>query len=171
MLEKSKPTPSNSTRKKSRALISLKQNKQTNILPADKGKCTVVLDGTTYKQKIISLLESGVYEPIHKDPIFQIERKVQKILSKHKAIFHTDLQHKPTPHHSKPPHLSGFPKIHKQDIPLRLIISSIVSSCYAIVSFLHKILAALVGSTNTFVKNWEHFIHLIKTIIFKIRTY
>jgi hypothetical protein len=84
-------------------------------------------------KKIFSLLESGVYEPLKKDPTSQIERKIQRLLSKHKSILSTDLKRKLTPYHSKPPHLYGLPKIHKPDIPLRPIVSSIGSPCYAVI--------------------------------------
>jgi hypothetical protein len=68
----------------SRALISLKWNKERGILLADKGKCKVVMNESTYKGKISSLLESGVIVSLHKDPTYQIERKIQNLLSKHK---------------------------------------------------------------------------------------
>jgi hypothetical protein len=44
------------TRRESMALKSLK-TKQIRILQADKGNCTVVLNESTYKEKISSLLE------------------------------------------------------------------------------------------------------------------
>jgi hypothetical protein len=74
------------------------------------------------------------------------------------------LKHKLTPYNSKPPHLYGLPKVHKPDIPLRLIVSSIDSPCYALAKFLHKILSPLTGSTGSFVKDLEHFIKSIQDI-------
>jgi hypothetical protein len=68
----SKPFTPNMTRRKSMALKSLKINKQIRILQADKGNCTVVLNESTYKEKISSLLESGVYEILRKGPTSQI---------------------------------------------------------------------------------------------------
>jgi hypothetical protein len=61
MLKNSKSLTSNITRKESVTLKSLKDNKEIIILKADKGNCTVVLDESTHKEKISSLLESGVY--------------------------------------------------------------------------------------------------------------
>jgi hypothetical protein len=89
---------------------------------------------------------------------------VQKLLSKHKAALPTGLKHKLTPHHSKPPHLYGLPKIHKPEIPLRPTVSSIGSPCYALAGFIHKILSPLVGKSQSFVKNSGHFIELLKPI-------
>jgi hypothetical protein len=59
---------------------SLRLNKDIRILQADKGHCTVVLDESEYKDKLNTLLESGVYEPLPKDPTAKDERKVQKLL-------------------------------------------------------------------------------------------
>jgi hypothetical protein len=50
-----------------------------------------VLDGSKYKDKLNTLLESGVYEPFPEDPTDKVERKVWKLLSKHKTALPTDL--------------------------------------------------------------------------------
>jgi hypothetical protein len=78
--------------------------------------------------KILSLLESGVYEPLPKDPTAKVESRAQ-ILSKHEATLPTNLKHKFAPYHSKPPLLNGLPKIRKPDIPLKPAVSSIGSPC------------------------------------------
>jgi hypothetical protein len=111
-----------------------------------------------YKAKLNTLLSSEVYEPLPKDPTAKVERKIHKLLSKHTTALPTDLKRKLTPHHSKPPHLYGLPKIHKPDIPLRPIVSSIGSPCYALSGFLHKILSPIAGKSESFVKNSDHFI-------------
>jgi hypothetical protein len=64
MLKKSKPLTSDVTRKESMTLKFLKDNKEIRILQADKGNCTVVLNASTYKEKVPSLLELGVCEII-----------------------------------------------------------------------------------------------------------
>jgi hypothetical protein len=60
-------------RRESMALKSLKNNKKIQILQADKGNCTVVLNESTYKEKKSSLLESGVYKILREDLTSQIE--------------------------------------------------------------------------------------------------
>jgi hypothetical protein len=92
MLEKSRPFISNATRRDSTALKSLKSTKQIRILQADKGSCTVVLNESTYKNKICSPLESGVYEILRKDPTSQIERKIRELLAKQEAVLRTALK-------------------------------------------------------------------------------
>jgi hypothetical protein len=110
--------PPNLSKQEFIALKSLKHNKDIRIFQADKGNCTVVLDDSEYRNKLNLVLDSGVYEPLSKDPTKIVERKVQKILPKHKAALPTGLKHKLTPYHSKPPHFYRLPKIHKPRIPL-----------------------------------------------------
>jgi len=112
-----------------KAIRSLKL-KNIRILQADKGNCTVVLD--QYEWRYV-LLESGVYVTLSKDPTPEVERKVQKLLSKYEAFFHKDLKYKLTLYYNKPAHLCGLPKICELDILLWQIVSSIDSQ------FLYKI--------------------------------
>jgi hypothetical protein len=86
----------------------------------------VVLDESQYKDKWNTLLKSGVYELLPKDPTAKVERKVQELLPKHKTVHPTDLKHKLSPYQSKP-YPYGLPTIHKPDISLRPIASSIDS--------------------------------------------
>ncbi|XP_023718596.1 uncharacterized protein LOC111870496 [Cryptotermes secundus] len=64
------------TTKELKAVKSLRLNKEIMILRADKSNCTVVLDESEYKDKLNTLLESGVYETLPKDPTAKVERKV-----------------------------------------------------------------------------------------------
>jgi hypothetical protein len=119
------------TTKVLKAVKSLRLNKSITILKADKGNCTVVFDESKYKEKLNTLLDSRVYEPLLKDPTPKVERKIWKLLSQHKTTLPVSVKHKLTPYHSKPPHLYGLPKIHKPDISLGPIVSSIGFLCYA----------------------------------------
>jgi hypothetical protein len=115
----------------------------------------VVLYESKYKDKLNTLLESGVYKPLPKDPTAKVERKEQKFLSKHKTALPIDLKHKLNPYHSKSPHLHSLPKIHIPDIRLRPIMSSFGSPCYALAGFLHKILSRiLVTIDGVWIGNW-----------------
>jgi hypothetical protein len=72
-------------------------------------------------------------------------------------------KHKSTPYYSKHPRLYGLTNIHKADIPLRPIMSSIGSPCYALAGFLHKILTPLDVKEESFV-NSGHFVQLLKYV-------
>jgi hypothetical protein len=87
-----------------------------------------MLNESTYKEKISSLLEWGVYELLHKDPTSQ---------SKHKSAFFTGLKHKLTSCHSNPPRLCSLTKTHEPNItPF-----TTGCPCCASAEFLHKILS------------------------------
>jgi hypothetical protein len=79
----------------------------------------VVLNESTYKQKISSLRDPGLYDALSKDLASQIERNIRRLLTKHKLILPSALKHTLTPYYSKPPHLYGLPMTHKPDVPLR----------------------------------------------------
>lgn len=53
MMEKSELVPFSITTRESKALISLKQNKEIKIQPVDKRNWNVVLSDSIYKQKIV----------------------------------------------------------------------------------------------------------------------
>jgi hypothetical protein len=61
MLEKSRHFISNITSQESVALKSLRDYKEIRTLQADKGNCTVILNESSYNEKISSILESEVY--------------------------------------------------------------------------------------------------------------
>jgi hypothetical protein len=142
----------------------LKHNKDIRILQAEKGNCTVVLNYSEYRDKLNILLDSGLHKPLSKDPAKTVERKFQKTLSKHKAALSKGLKHKLTPYRSKHSHLYGLQRIHTPGTPLRPIVSSNGSPCYALAGFLHKILSPLVGQSQSFVKYSGLFIELLKLI-------
>jgi hypothetical protein len=58
----------------------------------------------------------------------------------------------------------GLPKIHKPDIPLRPIISSIGSPCFALAGYLLRILKPLAGKSNSYIKNSYHFVQLLNSV-------
>ncbi|XP_076220960.1 uncharacterized protein LOC143174252 [Nomia melanderi] len=66
--------------------------------------------------------------------------------------------------HKDPTKLYGHPKIHKQDIPLRPIVSAIGSLTYQLVKFLTTILIPLTGKTKAHIQNSEHFIQKIQHV-------
>ncbi|KAJ4437230.1 hypothetical protein ANN_17365 [Periplaneta americana] len=162
MLEKSKPPKHNISPAEHKALHDLKTNPNIKILPADKGNCTIVLNTTDYQEKISDFLQNETYTEIHKDPTTKVENKIKKLLNKHKSLLPPSIYKKITPRHSKPPHLYGLPKVHKQDVPLRPIVSSIGSPCHALARFLCKTLTHLIGKMSSYVKNSRHFVDIIR---------
>ena len=101
----------------------LKDNANLTILPADKGNATVVLNTSDYKQKISSLLQDPAYRKLTKDPTDSIKRKTTALLKK--SSLTEEARQQLGPAGSRPPRLYGLPKIHKEGIPLRPIVSNI----------------------------------------------
>ncbi len=111
------------------AIKTLGSDKDIVILPADKGRCTVVLDKSEYHNKVCELLsDSKTYEPLKRDPTSGYRKKVidhLQLLEKSESIDRV-LYHKLYPGESVPK-FYGLPKIHKQNAPLRPIVSSVDS--------------------------------------------
>jgi hypothetical protein len=62
-------------------------NKDITILQADKGNCAVVLYESKYKDKLNTLLESGVYKPLPKDPKLRLRGKNRNSILNTKLLF------------------------------------------------------------------------------------
>ena len=66
--------------------------------------------------------------------------------------------------YSATPQLYGLPKIHKPEVPLRPIVSSIDSPTYNLAKFLTRIVSPLAGKTPTFVKDSGDFVEKAKKL-------
>ena len=62
------------------------------------------------------------------------------------------------PSGSQPPRIYGLPKIHKPDVPLRPIVSSINSPSYSLSQYIASVVSPLAGHTDTAVRNSAHFV-------------
>ena len=68
-LVNAKLPPSNISKGQREAITSLSKDRNILVLPADKGRCSVVLDKSDYAEKVESLLnDTKVYELLKKDP-------------------------------------------------------------------------------------------------------
>ena len=163
---KSAPPPrDNLTKTERAALKTLKENKNLTILPADKGNATVVLNTSDYKLKISSLLEDPAYRKLTKDPTDAIERKTTLLLKK--ASLTEEIRRRLSPAGSRPPRLYGLPKIHKDGVPLRPIVSNIGAPTYQLAKHLSGLLNQLTGRTAHHVKNSFHFIEILESLQIK----
>ena len=68
VLKSAKVPEQNVTKEERQAIKDLKKNKDIMILPADKGKSTVVMDVTDYEQKVTNMLaDKKTYEELAPD--------------------------------------------------------------------------------------------------------
>ena len=83
--EEKKKIPSNLTAEERRAIKELKENEEIIIVPADKGRCLVVMDKSEYSQKMREkLADQTTYKPLKEDPTKEIQEKLTKQLQKMK---------------------------------------------------------------------------------------
>nr|XP_054761192.1 uncharacterized protein LOC129267568 [Lytechinus pictus] len=165
VLEQAKPPKSNITKDMEAALKSLKEDSTIMILPADKGRAAVILDTTTYRDKMDNLLSTGPYREIKKDPTDSLVRKLTTLLSglKKKGSLEENTYQKLRPKRKQPPRIYGLPKIHKPAVPLRPIVSCIGSFAYELSKFLANILTPLTGDSPHTVRNSTDFADFVAT--------
>ena len=89
----------------------------------------------------------GGYCKVKKDPTLKTERKLSQILGKNKDIIPQTKYRQLIQHYSKLPHIYGIPKIHKDGIPLRPIVSNRGSACHPCSRFLVEIISLLTGKS------------------------
>ena len=160
-LEKSKPPKPNFSKMEKQALKMLQYDNSIIILPADKGNATMVMDRVEYSNKLADLIGSGGYCKVKKDPTPKTERKLSQIIGKNKDLIPQTKYRRLIQHYSKLPHIYGLPKIHKDSIPLRPIVSNRGSTCHSLSHFLVEIISPLTGKSSSYVKNSAHFVERI----------
>ena len=156
ILKNAKAPPSNVTSKERRALKDLAADKDITIVPADKGKATVVLDTQSYKDKVSGMLnDTKTYEVLPNDPTASYKRKLVSLLKplKDQGKISQRLYEHLYPTAENIPRLYCIPKLHKEGIPLRPIVDYIGSIGYHTSRLLADILSPLVGKTAHHVNN------------------
>ena len=113
--------PDNNLTKDEQALKRLKNDNNIVILPADKGRVTVVMDKTDYFDKTDALVnDKQTYEELKRDPTPALQRKLNsKILTLKKTdAIDTQRYYRLRCSVPQPPKLYGLPKLHKPGIPM-----------------------------------------------------
>ena len=100
-----------------------------------------------YRKKILDFLNDvDTYEPLKKDPTNLYKTKLVNILRDWKTnkSISDNLYHRLYPTSDLPPRFYGLPKIHKANIPLRPIVSSIGNITCSILRYLTQVLSPMV---------------------------
>ena len=165
--EKAKVPKSNLSADEWKALKSLKDDKNIMILPADKGKCLVVMDREEYINKMEEKLkDETTYKRIEKDPTGEIKKALAEKLDKLKEEEQIDQKtyYRLYPTKEKIPRMYGQPKVHKQNYPMREIVDSTGSVTKEVDKYISKILLKYVGKTPYYIKNSAHFAEKVKDL-------
>ena len=136
------------------------------VLTADKGVALVVMNTEDYKKKAEELLDQNTYRAITSDPTMRLKNKMINMLKsiKTKGGMSEELYKRFYPTGAGSPKFYGLPKIHKQGMPLRPIVSSIGTVTYQTSKEVARILKPLVGRSPHQVKNTQDTIDQIKGI-------
>ena len=162
VLEKSKPPNPNITKEERLAIKSLQCDESIIILLANKGNATVVMDRVEYFNKLADLIENSGYCKVKKNPTLKTKRKPSQILSKNKDLVPQRKYKQLIQHYSKLPHIYGLPKIHKDGISLRPIVSCRGSACHPLSCYLVEIVTPLSDKSSSYVRNSTHFMEKIR---------
>ena len=153
----------------------LSKDPSVTILPADKGHAVVVIDSSDDQQKIYGLLQDeNTYTKIsdqHKNPTSSTEKLLNALLKQIKdpksihdlgaQQLDDKLYYKLRSTDATPATFYGLPKIHKPEVTLRPITSSINCPTYQASKYLDSNLSPLqhkqftVTSSNDFVRTIE----------------
>ena len=148
-----------------KAIKELKQDEDIVILPADKGNTTVILSKEEYVSKLTDMIGCDTYKKLKKDPTRAKESNVTRELKnlERTGELNTLLYNKLRPCGSKPPLIYGLPKVHKEGVPLRPIVSCTSSPTYQLSKYVSQVISPLAGSSTSHVKNSAHFVEEIKS--------
>ena len=125
ILSKSPKLTPNLSCAESQALKELKKIEGIVFLPADKGRATVIMDRDKHNEKILAMLsDEDVYRQLKGDPTASLERKINSTLLNLNKYSHLRSSGGLTPR------IYVLPKILKQNVPLRPIVSFYTSLTY-----------------------------------------
>ena len=120
-----------------------------------------------YDNQIFKMLhDQSTYQPLKCDPTRATEKTVNTFVSRlkqNKKISTRD-EFAVKSSDGRAPRLYGLPKIHKQGIPLRPIISFVESPTYNLSKEIARNLSHLVGRSERHVKNSYDFVEFLNTI-------
>ena len=148
ILKSAKVPESNLSHEEKMALKQLKNDNSIKILKADKENCTVVMDSTAYDLKVQNLLfDNSTYLQLPSKPnplnalvsdinkfVWQL-RKSDKISQSEYFTFRCS--------NGVMPRFYGLLKVHKANVPLRPIVSFVISPTYNLSKFLCKNISPL----------------------------
>ena len=146
----------NISKAEKQALTRLRKDKTIVIAQADKTKEPVVLDKSDYQAKVQNHLDdSNTYEKIQNNPQSKIQYKVNRLLSKLKEEKKISKQQYDRMYCSTAvtPKFYGLIKTHKENNPIRPIISFIGSPTYQISKFLSSLLTPFTNLSDCKLKN------------------
>ena len=162
-----KKIKSNLTREEERGRKKAYEDKERVYLPADKGKVMVAMEKhiekggeNSYEYKMKKVLEDMKATPSIRagkdwdltEKVSREGRAIIKEMVKNEEITQAHGK-RLSPNDCRAPRVTGYPKVHKDNVPLRGVVSFIGSPYENVAKDLVPILRSLQGRTTHFVKN------------------
>ena len=142
------------------AARNLKSNDDIVIRRADKSAVYVIMNKSEYVQKVNTLLDDpSKFKCISSNPTDQLKKKANKLIETVNAV-QGDLKLSRIIGDYKPGYMYGNVKTHKQNYPLRPIISQIPTPTYSLAKSLNNIISRYVPGEYT-VKSSNEFVDLL----------
>ena len=162
----SKPPKDHLSKDERKALKELKSNTSIVILPADKGRSTVILNRDDYLEKYMDQINNGPYQLLKKDPTTKIKVKTLKQLKvlKDNEFIDNKLCYYLKPTDSPAPRFYCQPKIHQPGAPIRPIVSYSGSPLYNLNKYIANILKTYAKHENNNAKNSTAFSSYIRNV-------
>jgi hypothetical protein len=147
-------------------LKSLKQDKSIIVTRPDKGRGIVLMNKSDYLSKMHAILnDSTKFSCLFVDPTIKRERSLINLLNRLKKNGHIspEFYYKAKPTGSNPGRLYGLPKIHKDNTPLRPVVSSIGTYNYGLAKALKQMLSNIIQS-KVVIKDTFAFINALRSL-------
>lgn len=138
----------------------LNKNKNILVLKADKGNCTVAMEKSEYETKMKTIVQDiCTYKRLKKDPTTKLQTRNNKLVEKLFALNIINLKDrcKLLTNVAIAPRLYGLPKVHKKNMPMRPICSSINSPSYGLCKYIISILKNLTTNSKYNIKDAVEF--------------
>lgn len=149
------------------ALKNLKNDKNIIILPADKGRMTVIMNRTDYFTKAEQLVkDAATYQEVKEDPTRRLENQVNKTLKKieQEGQISKYEYDKMKSGDSNIPRFYCLPKVHKEGVPFRPIVALPGSPNYRLSKELWRRLRYLVENSEYSIKSAQQFLARVQQI-------
>lgn len=147
----------------------LRSNEDLLVLESDKGSVTVVMDKIKYNEGIRDILnKDNSFKKLNRDPTLTVQTKANTIVSnlvKQNTI--TEEQGKKMKiYNALSPRIYGNPKIHKENVPLRPIVSSILGPTIHLAKYIADILKKAYNTNNKYyITDSFHFARIANNLI------
>ncbi len=153
------------TKQERNAIKDLKNDDDIIILPADKGRMTVIMNKSDYIDKAETLLkDANTYQPLDTDPskttMNNINKKLKRLKDQDKLS--ETIYNRTRTNDATIAKFYGLPKVHKENVPLRPIVSLPGSPTYGLSKYLAEILKPLVKTSPHTVQNVNSFLTKVK---------